>query len=605
MRKNKDNGILALGIVIIIILILSQKPNISQPRTATTNQPEFRNFYGISWRGAPCDNLAYAKAAGYDYVLYQTGMNNCPATDKTNMHFLIESPELGWTKSQVPDSIDITKAYTPDKIAIYNSLFTWKANATENTPFPQNLATGWWHSNISFRALPDFQQQKVIDKSINYTINTIKSLEDTSINWRFGGYAWDVPDLTGDWWNERQQSGYTGSYTCAGHPCRGVAVTLAFWNPAGTETGGIHSGITHEYQTYPEGYTAQRLKLYDETLKLYPDMKIVYEPYGVYDYIKEMNLRNDKIELMPTRSVLLCQESGDSLANDITFLTDQRIYDTSLITRDYACSSTPDTHETNTNLVIAGTAAKYGAWFTWFGRFGGTDGTTNYVSIREIPDRLKLIRLIPGWDNLNNIPLSSRSWDSANNIYKSNLSYADMNVIYSKHPKNDNIYAIILNSNGKIILKENPKEIYLTDQLMIKSATANGDFNINGQELTLKDSSNYGRMYIITTQTNTNQTVCTADAKQCPDGSYVGRIGPNCEFANCPNCTTRPTCLDENPPCLMAEPINGWCTTTITPTEKIDPIRWIKEQWSTQTGKIWITIITITLAYLLLRGRKK
>lgn len=27
---------------------------------------------------------------------------------------------------------------------------------------------------------------------------------------------------------------------------------------------------------------------------------------------------------------------------------------------------------------------------------------------------------------------------------------------------------------------------------------------------------------------------CTQDAKQCPDGSYVGRSGPNCEFTACP-----------------------------------------------------------------------
>ena len=27
---------------------------------------------------------------------------------------------------------------------------------------------------------------------------------------------------------------------------------------------------------------------------------------------------------------------------------------------------------------------------------------------------------------------------------------------------------------------------------------------------------------------------CTMDAKMCPDGSYVGRVGPNCEFAACP-----------------------------------------------------------------------
>ena len=28
---------------------------------------------------------------------------------------------------------------------------------------------------------------------------------------------------------------------------------------------------------------------------------------------------------------------------------------------------------------------------------------------------------------------------------------------------------------------------------------------------------------------------CTMEAKQCPDGSYVGRTGPRCEFAECPN----------------------------------------------------------------------
>jgi len=27
---------------------------------------------------------------------------------------------------------------------------------------------------------------------------------------------------------------------------------------------------------------------------------------------------------------------------------------------------------------------------------------------------------------------------------------------------------------------------------------------------------------------------CTQEAKICPDGTAVGRIGPNCEFAQCP-----------------------------------------------------------------------
>lgn len=31
-----------------------------------------------------------------------------------------------------------------------------------------------------------------------------------------------------------------------------------------------------------------------------------------------------------------------------------------------------------------------------------------------------------------------------------------------------------------------------------------------------------------------NQVVCTMEARLCPDGSYVGRVPPNCEFKDCP-----------------------------------------------------------------------
>ena len=40
---------------------------------------------------------------------------------------------------------------------------------------------------------------------------------------------------------------------------------------------------------------------------------------------------------------------------------------------------------------------------------------------------------------------------------------------------------------------------------------------------------------------------CTQEAMICPDGTSVGRQGPNCEFASCPDekpsiCPTPPTC---------------------------------------------------------------
>ncbi len=38
---------------------------------------------------------------------------------------------------------------------------------------------------------------------------------------------------------------------------------------------------------------------------------------------------------------------------------------------------------------------------------------------------------------------------------------------------------------------------------------------------------------------------CTEEAKVCPDGSAVGRVGPNCEFAPCPGeeCSTNEDCV--------------------------------------------------------------
>jgi len=42
------------------------------------------------------------------------------------------------------------------------------------------------------------------------------------------------------------------------------------------------------------------------------------------------------------------------------------------------------------------------------------------------------------------------------------------------------------------------------------------------------------------------QVACTADAKLCPDGSYVGRTGANCEFASCPENNSKTKVYENN-----------------------------------------------------------
>lgn len=61
---------------------------------------------------------------------------------------------------------------------------------------------------------------------------------------------------------------------------------------------------------------------------------------------------------------------------------------------------------------------------------------------------------------------------------------------------------------------------------------------------------------------NPQSKACTEEAKICPDGSAVGRVGPNCEFAACPSCSCpadytlegdvcNPNCYYSTPKCLM------------------------------------------------------
>lgn len=47
----------------------------------------------------------------------------------------------------------------------------------------------------------------------------------------------------------------------------------------------------------------------------------------------------------------------------------------------------------------------------------------------------------------------------------------------------------------------------------------------------------------IYSQENHLPKTCTMEAKMCPDGSYVGRTGPNCEFTACPNSATNNICV--------------------------------------------------------------
>lgn len=106
-----------------------------------------------------------------------------------------------------------------------------------------------------------------------------------------------------------------------------------------------------------------------------------------------------------------------------------------------------------------------------------------------------------------------------------------------------------------------------------------------GEPMTTKPSVGVTKYFIVkgTTLTEANKTdtsppvtlppvACTKEAKICPDGSAVGRIGPNCAFAACP--TTQPipivSCLKDSD-CSSAQYVCEETSGTGTACSSSDP----------------------------------
>lgn len=75
-----------------------------------------------------------------------------------------------------------------------------------------------------------------------------------------------------------------------------------------------------------------------------------------------------------------------------------------------------------------------------------------------------------------------------------------------------------------------------------------------------------GAYVVLNTGLLTKEKACTQDAKVCPDGSTVGRVGPNCEFAPCPTPLLTPEPTPEVTPAESPSP-----TPTTTPSASPSP----------------------------------
>ena len=425
----------------------------------TSDLPDYRNLYGICWKGTVNENLSYAKQMGYTHVVYQPGMEKDPLSN--DLYFYLESPEYHLYIRE----INTQTTYNSSQIDFYQKYCALKSNAT----FPNNMATGWNFSSTVFSVELDYQQQKVIDWTIAGNLAYAKSIETANPRFHFAGWAWDVPDITGDFYYNGRQS------------------TLASWT--GGDYGIVFPGTTHDYTTYSDGKAAYYKALFLATKAKYPYAKTIMQPWTIYDsWVSKIKNRADAKDISPD---LLMEEKVGA-----DFLDDQRIYSTGLIDKEHS-SDNFNIYSEVTNRSIAAKLAMNKAWYYMFGNLPPNATGGYYSSITDVPNRLKLIVQLPNWENLNNTPIANRTWNGV--VYRSDNAYASDSAIAVIQPKTNKMFLVCNKSSAIIMLPANKtiKQIFRTNNLFIESEVATIDFIQTDNKLKLTPTAVLDAGYIV------------------------------------------------------------------------------------------------------------
>lgn len=100
------------------------------------------------------------------------------------------------------------------------------------------------------------------------------------------------------------------------------------------------------------------------------------------------------------------------------------------------------------HFLASGTAASQGSWFGWYGVTSVEQTNSQGVLIHN--NAMQLLRSLPNWDNLAQVPLTNRKFDAINNVYSSTISSFSNHVIKGLNPINNELYLVFLDNTGKI-----------------------------------------------------------------------------------------------------------------------------------------------------------
>lgn len=156
-----------------------------------------------------------------------------------------------------------------------------------------------------------------------------------------------------------------------------------------------------------------------------------------------------------------------------------------------------DAYERN-HVEVAIAAAIQGSWFGWYGE-DNVDQVYSFEghSKKVYDNTMQLLRALPGWENLNGIPLNNRQYDSEAKIYDSPNSHISKDIIYSRHFEKNEIFVVFKSMNESVQLRSNDRvnSIWLANSMfeIDKALNVAECFSTSSNSVQLKCSEYLGR----------------------------------------------------------------------------------------------------------------
>jgi hypothetical protein len=112
----------------------------------------------------------------------------------------------------------------------------------------------------------------------------------------------------------------------------------------------------------------------------------------------------------------------------------------------------------------AGVAGKQGSWFGWYGE-SQVDSRNSWGALVHT-NAMMLLRAIPDWDNIANMPMNNRWYNSSKYSYWSPNNRFNTSVIQGWNPINQTLYAVYIDKSSPIDLNGGTiKTAYFADEV--------------------------------------------------------------------------------------------------------------------------------------------